>query len=146
MLQVSIALKKSSGYDVSFNSVPFGTALAAGRMAIIMGETWADPKPSSGELIKRAYEAVGAIVAAHKKNGVVGTSLLKAEFSDPRNINTLTITASAAGASDSTVGAIVNATAALMAESRTGIIEAGLEQCWEVLREAINAHQTSIVA
>jgi hypothetical protein len=115
-------------------------------MAIIMGETWADPVPSSGELIKRAKEAVGAIASAFKKNGVVGTSLLKAEFSDPRNVSTLTVTASAAGASDSTVGAIVNATAALMAESRTEVIEAGLTQCWEVLREAINAHQASIVA
>jgi hypothetical protein len=139
MHRFSIAFKKSSGYDVTYASVPFGTALGAGLMAVYIGATWVDPKPSSGELIKRAYEAIGAIGAAFKKNGPVGTSLIRVEFTNPKNINTLTETAGAAAAtSDSTVGAIVNATAALMAESRTGLIEAGLEQCWEVLRETIN--------
>lgn len=151
MLQVSIAIGKSSGADVSFNSVPFATALATGRMAIIVGEA-ISPAMSSGEVIKRAYEAIGAVASAFKKNGVEDASLLKAEFTNPRNVSTMTLSASAAGASDATIGAIVNNTNETadpditITESRTLLIEAGLEQCYEVLREAINAHQSSIVA
>ena len=140
MLQVSIEIGRSTGYDCSLLSVPFGTAVGAGRMAICIGETLGLPAMSSGEIIKRAKEAIGMAAAQYR----VTQGPLRVEYDDPRVSSSAVVTPDAvAMTSDATIGVIINGEDL---EGRTGLLENGLSQAHEVLRESINAHQTSIVA
>lgn len=131
MYQVSIAVGKSSGSDVSFLRVPAATVLAAGRMALLIGESTG---LTSGQLIKHLQDCITALGAECRQSG----GLKKAQMA-PATLGppAIAISANAALSSEVDLAAVNNATGNF--DGQTTFIMSGLQQCWEVARETINA-------
>lgn len=131
MYQVSIAVGKSAGVDVSFLRVPAATTLAAGRMALLIGESTG---LTSGQLLKHLQDCATALVEECRQSG----GLKKAEMAPATNgPPSITVSANAALSAETAVAAVNNATGSL--DGQTEFIASGLQQCWEVARETINA-------
>jgi hypothetical protein len=129
MYQVSIALGKSAGTDVSILQVPIATVTPAASVALLIGES---TTLTYGQIMIRLSECVDELIESCKR----GAGLQKVAMNPAVNGKpSILVSASDGLAAEAAVGAVCNAAGTL--DGQTGLVSAGLVQCMEVFRETV---------
>lgn len=129
MYQVSIALGKSAGFDVSLLQVPAATATPAASVALLIGEA---TTLTIGQIMERCKDCIDALISDSRMGG----GLQKADMIDARfGRPAIVLSANGSLSAETGIAAVRNNVGNL--DGQTTLILSGLTQCLEVFRETV---------